>query len=114
MRYALAVAFILIGTIARADPLVGGLDGTWLVALILKDEDGGHGAKASDMPFLAAERCGVSVKVLPGQSFEGVYPTLTVVGTGPYADDTAAQRNFRKIRKCVPAAYLKRLVYHPG
>ena len=56
MRYALAIALVLIGTIARADPLMGGLDGTWLVALILKDEDGGHGAKASDMPFLAAER----------------------------------------------------------
>ena len=52
MRYALALAFILTGMIAHAAPLVGGIDGTWLVALILKDEDGGHGAKASDMPFL--------------------------------------------------------------
>lgn len=66
------------------------------------------------MPFLAAERCGVSLKVLPGRSFEGVDPNLTVVGTGPYADDSAARANLRQIRRCVPAAYLKRFVYRPG
>ncbi|XYD12640.1 hypothetical protein R1A27_34410 (plasmid) [Methylobacterium sp. NMS12] len=113
MRYALAFALLLTAAGAHAEPFVGGIDGTWLVALVLKDEDGGHGAKASDMPFLAAERCGISVKVLPGKSFEGMDPSLTLVGVGPYASDAAANDNLRRIRQCVPAAYLKRLVYRP-
>ncbi|WP_345820524.1 hypothetical protein ABC766_00385 [Methylobacterium fujisawaense] len=113
MRYALAAVILAFVTqpAAALDTRVGGISGPWVVTEILTDQNTGHGGNLSDRTYLAARRCGLDVSVYPSEQFGGLEAGLTIVGVGPYTRDTAAESDLRRVRRCVPKAYIRRLLH---
>ncbi|WP_143012351.1 hypothetical protein [Methylobacterium phyllostachyos] len=110
MRYALALSFVLV--VAPASARVGGVEGLWLVAHPLEGDARTSREIIVNDPVRFAARCGIKVDSYPAEQFDGIAPGTVLVGAGPYASDRAAKSDLRKIRRCVPAANLRRLMYY--